>query len=230
MANTTTLADLRMSARRRADMVNSDFVEDDELRDYINDALSELHDILVAAYSDYFKKSGEISLEADTESYELPTDFYKLLDVFVLSGGIRYQLQPFELGELADYGADRVVPSLSGERLMYRLVGDRLFFTPKPTAGDTVEIWYVPQHAKLVEDNDKVSYAVVNGWETFVAVGAAIQCLGKEESDTTRLENEKARIGMRIQAASRNRNAGRPKRIRDVYGGRRNHLSRRVRY
>ena len=43
----TTLADLRNRARRRSDMVSSQFVSDTELLDFINASYAELYDLLM---------------------------------------------------------------------------------------------------------------------------------------------------------------------------------------
>lgn len=55
-----------------------------------------------------------------------------------------------------------------------------------------------------------------NGWEEWVVVDAAIKLLSKEESDTSQLERESARLWARIMAALQNRDAGQGKRVTDV--------------
>ena len=45
---------LKQRAQRRADMVNSPFVSDDEIKDYVNSSIAELYDYLVKSYEDYF--------------------------------------------------------------------------------------------------------------------------------------------------------------------------------
>lgn len=55
-----------------------------------------------------------------------------------------------------------------------------------------------------------------NGWEEWVVIDAAIKLLAKEESDTSQLEREAARLWARIMAALQNRDAGQGKRITDV--------------
>jgi len=55
-----------------------------------------------------------------------------------------------------------------------------------------------------------------NGWEEWVVIDAAIKLLAKEESDTSQLEREAARVWGRITTALQNRDAGQAKRITDV--------------
>lgn len=216
MANTTTLAQLRTTARRRADMENSTFVSDAELNDYINDAGSELYDLLVTMYRQYFHQTTTVTLVANTEAYSLPTDIYKLLAVNRLEGGVRYPLEQFMLDELPDWEVDRLYPVLTGEVLRYRILGNQIYFAPKPTAGGTIELHYVPQYTKLTGDPDVVNYAFVNGWERFISIHAAIEMRSKEESPTDRLERNLAKVTQLITEAAANRDAGKPQRIRDI--------------
>ncbi len=76
-----TLAQLRTRAKRLADMENSGFVADAEWLDYINEGLSELHDILVMASDEYFLSSTTINIVSGTSAYALPSDFYKVRGV-----------------------------------------------------------------------------------------------------------------------------------------------------
>ena len=59
--NTTTLAQLIVRVRQRADMVGSAFVSDSEIVDYINVAMAEIHDLLVTKYEDYYVKDRRIA-------------------------------------------------------------------------------------------------------------------------------------------------------------------------
>lgn len=55
-----------------------------------------------------------------------------------------------------------------------------------------------------------------SGWEEWTVVDAAMKLLAKEESDTSQLEREAARIWARIMKSMANRDAGQAKRITDV--------------
>lgn len=227
MANTTTLADLRTLALQKADLENSAFVSTAEQTAYVNEANSELYDILVTTFQDYFKSSENVSLVAGTEAYALPSAFYKLLAAYYVSGGIRYRLEQFMLDELVDEQPDRVLHVGTGEHLRYRIVGNEIVFTPKPSAAGTVELWYVPQFTKLVNAGDVVSYAIVNGWEEYISNGAAIRMLQKEESDASHLIARQLQLAQRIKASARVRNAASPQRVVDVYEHRRRRFRRR---
>ena len=53
------LSTLKQRAQRRADMVNSSFVSDGEIKDYVNSSIAELYDFLVKSYEDYFVATKE---------------------------------------------------------------------------------------------------------------------------------------------------------------------------
>ena len=55
-----------------------------------------------------------------------------------------------------------------------------------------------------------------SGWDEWVVVDAATKLLTKEESDTTQLERENARIWQHITLAAQNRDSGQSKRIVDT--------------
>ena len=83
MTDFVSLSDLRTLVRQRAAQENSQFVTDEELRQYINRGYSGLYDLLVtnANSEDYFLNSSTVTLVSGTQTYDLPTDFYKLKGV-----------------------------------------------------------------------------------------------------------------------------------------------------
>ena len=191
MANPTTLTDLLARSLDYADMTSSGFPVAARNIDYINDGLSELHEIL--AMHDYLRSSASIALVAGTEEYALPTDFYKSTRVWLLTSGYRYEIERFNLSQL------------SGRK------------TTGPASSGTAQLWYVPQLAKLSAGADIVSVALPIGWENFVALHAAIQLLNREESDPQALMAERERVKQRIIGHVEPRDAGGPDQIEDHY-------------
>ena len=57
MASTVTLSTLRTQSRERADMVNSNFISDTELDDFVNEALLEYYDLMTTHYMKPFGPS-----------------------------------------------------------------------------------------------------------------------------------------------------------------------------
>ena len=69
---TFTESSLIARARRRADMVNSSFVTDEEIRDYLNSSMSELHDFMVKSYEDYFVSTHTYTIPLASGGENLP--------------------------------------------------------------------------------------------------------------------------------------------------------------
>lgn len=64
MAYSRTLAELELAVRREADMVNSQFVTSDEVREYINQSWAELYDRMVMFDQEYLLRYVDISAAA----------------------------------------------------------------------------------------------------------------------------------------------------------------------
>ena len=88
--------------------------------------------------------------------------------------------------------------------------------SPVPMAGQTLRLWYVPTLTALSADGN-VTVDILNGWEEYIVIDAAMKALAKEESDVSVFAMRKQAIADRIDAEAENRDAGMPARINDVY-------------
>lgn len=207
-----TLAQIRTQARHRADMTNSQFVTDAELLNYVNGSIAELHDLLIASGdSDYYILSTTFSTVSGTDTYALPSDFYKLrgVDVRDSASSDYSSLRPFNFNERN--------ASTDGYNLLfrYRLAGSNLMLTPAPTGVYSIKLWYTPVATKLALDADVL--LDVNQFAEYVIVDVAIKCLNKEESDVSVLMATKADLRKRIENMAQNRDAANPECIHDIY-------------
>jgi hypothetical protein len=205
-----TLAQLRTQARQRADMVNSEFVSDSELNQYIQDSYAELYDILVGKFEEYYiSEPLAFTVASGANTYSLPADFYKLRGVDrLLSGSDYVELEPFNFNERNK--RSRLRP----EYVRYRMLGSKLYFTPEDAAAGSYRLWYVPKATTLSTDASTVDG--INGWEVFVVTDAAIKCLQKEESDVSVLMAQKMELKKRIEEMAANRDAGASGQIADL--------------
>ena len=188
-----TLAQLRTEARQRADMTNSEFVTDAELNGYINNSISELHDILIQAYDgDYYIKDDTFSTDGTNDSYALSSvitdnDFYKLRGVDAkFNNDTWITLQPFAFNER---NKNEFYRFYGIQNIRYRLLGSNIKFTPLPDASVTVKLWYIPVAQTLVNDSD--TYDDINNYSEYIIVDAAIKMMQKEESDVSVLMAQK---------------------------------------
>lgn len=221
MANPTaiTLQYLLDNVRFRADMVNSQFVTDAELTDYINASYAELYDLLVQKYGDdYFVKQPAYTFTTDGTNflYSLPDDFYKLLGVdLALSGTLDsfVTLQRFEFADRNRYSVPNFQSFYGVTNMRYRIQANKLWFTPVPAGGQLIQVWYVPKITYLVNPADEMDG--VSGWQEYIVIDSAIKALQKEESDVTALMLQKGAIIQRIEAAAENRDAGMGPKVTD---------------
>jgi hypothetical protein len=214
---TISLAELKQQARQRADMVNSNFVDDVELTGYINNSIAELHDILCEAYgSDYFVLSVEDTIVSNQSDYTLPTDFYELKGVDIrVNNDAWLTVRRFNFNE-RNRDSDFNVWDFAGvTNVRYRLVGNKLKFSPVPDRNATYRLWYVPVATKLVNDTDTLDD--LNAYSEYVIVDAAIKMMQKEESDVMFLAAQKTALEKRIRDKSLNRDAGQAGTVSDIY-------------
>lgn len=210
MARTATLLEMRTRARESADMVNSLFVSDDELTRYINEGISELHDLLIMQFGeDYYLKSASLTITSGDDTSDIPSDFYKIAGIDVPYSGTSYSLKKFDFAE-----RNAQILSSDVRNLRYRLVGTTIKFSPVPSSTITATIWYHP-YATVLSSNGS-TFDGINGWEEYVVIDAAIKMLNKEESNTNHLLLRKQEIKDRINRVAKARDTMNPERVRDT--------------
>lgn len=208
-----TLTTLRSRVRERADMPVAGFIADSatSLDAFINEGVQRLHEKLVSAYGDeYVSSTQALTIVAGTKDYALPTDFFKLYGVDIIHNGRTQTLRPFMRAQRNDfqhpYSSWAVVPK-------YTIRGSNLHLEPSPVA-TTGTLFYAPCAALLVQTSDAVNYP--NGWERYVVMYAAIQCLIKEESDTGPLTSQLRLWEAELDAVAQDRDAAFPRNVVDV--------------
>ena len=220
MAQTTTLAQLKVRALEQADLTNSLFVASARLTEWINDALGELHDIIVTSYEDYIRSTATITLVSGTQSYDLPADLYKLLKVWMLSGNDRYIMRRANIEDFEVKYERRMMPSVLGPQLLYAIMGTKFLLDRAPSSSGSVELWYVPQFVPITDEAGVIHASIQPGWEAFVIYDVAARCLVKEESDPAAVLALRDAVRKRIVDSAPSRDAGEPRHVTDVYSRR----------
>jgi hypothetical protein len=216
-----TLAQIRTRAQQESDMENSTFVSTSEWNSYINASYKELYDLLVGAYgNDYYVAAPSTFVtDGTSQFYTLPTDFYKLLGVDVAMSNTPdsyVTLKPFQFSERNRYSVPNFQSFYGVTNLRYRLKGSELWLTPIASAGQTIQVWYVPEPTSLALDADTLDG--ISGWEEYVVIDAAIKAMAKEESDVAVLGARKQAMLERITIMAESRDAGSPAVVSDVQG------------
>lgn len=217
-----TLSEIKTQCRERADMTDSEHITDPELTSLINNSVAELHDILIQAYdSEYFIKEATFTTTSDAEQYDLSTvipddDFYKLRGMDAqLNGDDFFTLVPFNFNERNRFKNFGAWDYLGITNVRYRILGNKVRFSPKPDREIQVKIWYIPVAAKLVNDSDELQD--FNQFSEYVINDVVIKMKNKEESDVTIELAQKAELKRRIEEAANNRDAANPQSVEDIY-------------
>jgi hypothetical protein len=95
MSDLIALSTLLLRSRQRADMVNSDFVDDTtEVTQWVNEAIASMYDKIIESREDYYVSSTSFSTASGTDAYLIGSgqainisDFYKLKGVDVVFSG-----------------------------------------------------------------------------------------------------------------------------------------------
>lgn len=239
-AGEQTLSQLRLQAQQSADRVNSNFVTKAEWNKFINIAAFELYDLLVTLYEDqYVAPPVRFAVDGTTNRYDLPngsnsfTDaatgsvvvpkpFYKLIGVdLALSTATNafVTVNKFNFADRNRFVYPNTASTIYGVfNLQYRLLGNKIEFIPTPSGGQIIQLWYIPRLTELLKDTDTTDIGV-SGWTRYIIVRAAKYALDKEESDTTKLDQELLFLKARIEETAANRDAGMPDKISDSRSG-----------
>lgn len=224
---------LRYLSTLRADQLNGEFLTIDEWNSNINQSGFELYDILVTKFGeDYFLAPSVTFTTTGAKNYPLPDG------VTTIGGSIppaMYKLVGVDCGVAVGNNAwvtlprynwiDRnkfIYPQLQANalgvfNLSYREMGNQLFFIPNPSAGQYIQLWYVPMMTQLLQDTDMLPFSI-SGWSEYVIVDAAIKAAIKEESYdlVAALNSSKAALLERIETTAANRDVGQPNTISDT--------------
>lgn len=222
------LSQIRLASQQTADRVNSNFVTMPEWNNFINIAMFELYDLLVTVYEDlyvaqpaYFNLSGAQSqfplpngsntFQDSTGANFVPRPFYKLLGVDLAVNTAQnawVTINKFNFIDRNNYLYPNSSSTIYGiYNMRYRLMGTNIDFIPNPAGGQQVRLWYIPRLQQLLQDTDTTDTGI-SGWLRYVIVRAAKYALDKEESDTTKLDQELLFLQKRIEETAANRDAG----------------------
>lgn len=212
MARTYTVSELATKIRIRGDYENSDFITDAILIDFIDSAHTEVYDLLVTKWEDYYTLEATFNTSDGEAAYTLPSDFYKLMGVDVNHGGIWNRLFRYNLHERNTYQDG--LYSYRGNIYLYRLQGDTVKFIPTPTTIENMRMLYIPSAAKLTALADTIDG--INGWEELVVLFALRRCQVREETSTSAVDKEIDRQVKRLEISADARDAGEPESLQDM--------------
>lgn len=239
-AGEMSLGAIRLASQQTADRVNSNFVTLPEWNSFINLASYELYDLLITVYENlYTSPPIQFNTNGNTYLYDLPNGsntfqdaldlnvtitpkaFYKLLGVDLQAQNANngyVSLPKFNFSDRNQFFYPNSASTLYGPfNIRYRLQGNKLMLIPTPSANQGIRLWYIPRLTELLKDTD-TSDISISGWIRYVIVRAAKYALDKEESDTSKLDQELLFLKARIEETAANRDAGLPDTISNSRG------------
>lgn len=221
MANTVTLAQLRADARLYADQrpggsAATVFIKDSEVNRLVNMAIRELYDMLVSARGhEFYISEATVNVVANTNRYNLPSDFYELLSLT-----LAWSTDNVE--EVPAYNSVRRRPDyLNGGSWTqwgpkaFRVRGTQIEILPTPASAVTATLQYIPAFADLTGDSS--TFDGVNGWERLVTLRTAVEMLAIAKQSTAEIRSLYEAEKERVQGLADDRAAEHPAQIEDVW-------------
>lgn len=213
---TRSLADLISDVRLRTNFVNSQFVTDDEITEYINQELAELWGhITQSSGQPHYRTAYPIpgGVVAGTALYALPANFWQVQGVEATIDSCILAIRPFMSGEHAAMQRQARYPYAN--RVRYRIQGDNIEFQPT-TESFPAMLYYTPNCPRLIDPGD--TFDGFNGYEIAAIYGACATVQAKEESDPSFYEGRKQMLYRQIDSLAAQRDASEPERVQDVMG------------
>jgi len=177
MGRLVKLSDLVTKVRARGEY-RAPFITDVMLKDWINDSLPALFDLMLEDGPLRFKTHKDISIISGKAEYDLPDNFYKLVGVDVVVSSAPTGFRQVDRMDWHDrhrylYESNDIY---SGR---YDIIDERrIVVYPSPAYNATWRIHFVPNAAKLEEDED--TFDSVNSWTEWVVLDVAMKCATKK--------------------------------------------------
>jgi hypothetical protein len=166
-----TLAEIRTALLVRAGMNTSGTSVDltpTVLNGIVNDAIYEAWDVLTQKWTDYRTALEDVTVVAGTDTYALPSDFYKARVVWIADGTRYLRLYPASLDDAHKYTGASV--GTKGD-YRYRLTNGSLVLMPVPAAAEAVRVFYIPSAQELANDDDELRLDVPIELKYILALG-----------------------------------------------------------
>lgn len=214
---TITLTELISRSKERADMKNGSFVSDDEWTHYLNDEIADTYAHMVNI--DDGSLFGIVSptlVSIGDNSYQLPNDFMRLIDVNIYAGARwipAWKTDPQEYYQLlsntytGDYDTSYFL------RLNLQQGRYELFIFPAKEV-DNIGVRYVPEAPRLSVGTDSLKWP--SNWHEVLVTGAAAKGLVKQESDPTGVIMERDASLARVLKDIRSQKVAEVKTLRSI--------------
>ncbi len=215
MALTRTLAQLRESVQRTADVVAfTDRHPPAAINDLINRGLGALNRVTAIVDPEFRPlASTTISFDGTNTSFALPATCRSVISVeYIDDGSAKTWLVPFEMHERASLTTE-AVQSNSVRAHHYRVIGTNIEFLPRPPDEHSALVWYATTATQLSSDTDTTD--VFDRLDDYVIWWAARET-AMDRADRERHDRLSAKIAdleADTQVPARQRDRSAPRRV-----------------
>lgn len=237
----TTLADLRYSAKLKADRVNASTILDSDWDEWTNASAASLYRLLGQTYEDYNISKYPFTLNGGSGGNTLAIGpgssvpkYNKLRHISrVVGSGV---------GTIATYAPvlrcesmlrfDGLSAPVLGNwygsfvAVQYMILGNSIEIRPAASAGAQYLLYYIPAFQKLTQDTDTIdgTWMATDGIDEYISLDVAAKAMIKEESlDTANiLHQQRDQVKVEVLAQFAQRDDNQPGRITDVKRARAN--------
>lgn len=215
MARTVTLQQLRDRVLAQTDMSGSAFIVTSELDEWINNAGSQLHELLLAKHADHFSSSSLHTIASGQSTITLPDDAVCIRALDRIDGTDRSPVNPHGMSgrDVAEGKCD----------FTFRLLGSTVYVAPSTSAPGSYELFTLPAWSDLSGSSSSITGEYTKDRrEQFIVLNACQSVLTKQEggdSDTAlALASQLSTLVQTLQPVAAERQATGRKAVVDVYG------------
>lgn len=160
-----TYGTIRDKVKRELALEDEEFITEDEILGYYNDAISECEAEIHTLYEDYFLSNANLSLVNGEDDIDIPSDIYGLKIRGIIYNNRADLIYPIKrIRELRKFSEIAVTQVFGQNNLYYRYIlinrsaseGNKIKLVPASSEdSDTVvTIWYLRRAARALVDND----------------------------------------------------------------------------
>lgn len=188
-----------------------------EVSQLVDVSMAKMHNLLVGLFEDYFIAINDLDIVSGKDTYTLPSDFFKLRQVFfvdVANNGYQWPIQRREIYDLSNRPISGSYPNVIWA---YAMMGNSIVFTPKPQNAqpNKVRLYYIPEYSPPLNDNTPIEYSVAFGWDEWIVNDCVIQIRNKAMMPADEIIAERNDLEKNIRHQAKQRNAGDPQRVRN---------------
>ncbi len=220
MAYTVLISDMVAQVRFNSDMVNTQFVTDNEIISYLDKAYRDMYIRIVEQNSGYFQTKVTMAIVPGQDTYALPADLYKLCGI-----DLNLDTQNTITITNINFNERNMLKSVYSSICLsrgwrYLISGENIIFSPAPDVSAGFNVWYIPDPAPIVPPTSLVPAPTVTLTPSvvydYLIVSAAIKCLQKSESDYSDMANERGIMAEQIMRACASQDDAFPLKVTDM--------------